>query len=253
MGPPPPSGRLPVLRQVAALAAALAVVATTLLTSIVPGARPASAAPTTVTSAGNTTTDGSTTDAGGDGDDRSGAGAGADPLIASVGPALATRGWFTEAGGGAESRTLERLSRRLRAGSSPWGLVVLAEPPAGGTRFFAEDLLDDLRTARSDISTVVVLTPSDIAADSRTYSGEALDQAVTEAIPDFQRDVTAGYERLFHLLAGAPLTDELAPLDPSAGSAPGRSTVPLFVAGGALLVVAAAVLAVIGSRRAARA
>ena len=130
--------------------------------------------------------------------------------------------------------------------------MALREPPAGGTRFFAEDVLDDLRAARSDISTIVVLTPSDIAADSRTYTGDTLDQAVTEAIPEFQRDVTAGYERLFQLLAGAPLTERLAPLDPSAGSAPQRSTVPLFVAGGALLVVAAAVLAVIGSRRAAR-
>ena len=64
--------------------------------------------------------------------------------------------------------------------------------------------------------------------------------------------MTAGYERLFELLAGAPLTDELAPLDPSAGTAPGRSTVPLFVAGGALLVAAAVVLVVVGARRAAR-
>ena len=245
------------LRPVAVLVAALTVVATTLLTLIVAAAPPvsasASAAPTTVIAPGSTTTDSSTTDPGGDGDDPAGTGTGVDPLITSVSPALAARGWFTEAGGGAESRTLERLARRLRADGNAWGLVALREPPAGGTRFFAEDVLDDLRAARSDISTIVVLTPSDIAADSRTYTGDALDQAVTEAIPEFQRDVTAGYERLFQLLAGAPLTDRLAPLDPSAGSAPQRSTVPLFVAGGALLVVAAAVLAVIGSRRAARA
>jgi hypothetical protein len=176
----------------------------------------------------------------------------ADPLIDSVGPALRSRGWYTQAGGGAESRALERLSRRLRADGSSWGLVALRGQPAQGTRSFAEDVLDDLQAAQSDISTVVVLTPSEVAAESRTYAGDTLDQAVTEAIPDFQRDVTAGYERLFQLLAGAPLTHDLAPLDPAAAQAPPRSKAPLFVAGGVLAVAAAVVLVVIGVRRAAR-
>lgn len=271
----PSSGRPPVARRTRALAVALAVAATTLLAVAAPGGLPPAGAaaaqtggPTTSPVAQASTAPASTVpastvpastapgpntpteDDGGEGTSASdGSG---NPLVASVSPVLASRGWFTEAGGGAESRTLERLSRRLRADGSAWGLVALSEKPDGGTRFFAKDVLDELRSTQSDISTVVVLTPSEIAADSRTYAGADLDQALTQAIPDFQRDVTAGYERLFQLLAGAPLTDDLAPVAPSSGAAPQRSTVPLFVAGGVLLVVAAVVVAMIGSRRAAR-
>ena len=171
-----------------------------------------------------------------------------DSLIASVSPALAARGWYTEAGGGAESRTLERLARRLRAGGSPWGLVALRQPPAGGTRFFAEDVLDELRADAERHHHGRRPHAQRHRRGQPDLCGRGAGPGLVEAIPEFQRDVTAGYERLFELLAGAPLTDELAPLDPSAGTAPGRSTVPLFVAGGALLGrVAAAVLVVVSS------
>jgi hypothetical protein len=169
-----------------------------------------------------------------------------DTRVAEVSDAVRGKGWFTEPGAGVPSATLERVADRLHAAGASWGLVALAEAPAGGTKFFAADLLDALRGDEADVSTVVVLTPTDIAAESRTYGVDQVEPALTDAVPSFDRDVVAGYEHLFLSLAGAPLTAQVG----NAAGRGGAGKLPAVVAGASLLVAAVLLLALRrGSRR----
>ncbi|MPY95712.1 MAG: hypothetical protein GEV08_22470 [Acidimicrobiia bacterium] len=59
-----------------------------------------------------------------------------------------------------------------------------------------------MRSSRSSIDTVVVLTLEDVAGSSRPYTEDQLDAAFAAAIPIFETDVARGFVFLYEQLTG---------------------------------------------------
>lgn len=164
---------------------------------------------------------------------------GDDAQLALVADKLIAQGWYNEPGAGTEDGRLAEVQARLASTGSEWGLVALADNPALGTRVFSNEVLDLVR-AKDGPKTVVVLTPTEIAASSRTYEEADVQQALAASIPGFNRDVVAGFETLF-----AELTDGAAPPRP----APETTFPAVPIAGAAVTALAAVVLIIAGYRR----
>ncbi len=159
--------------------------------------------------------------------------------LEEVSSTVLAKGWFNEVGAGTEDERLAEIQARLAGVGSPWGLVALAENPAPSTKAFGDELLDLVR-AGGGPKTVVILTPTEVSASSRTYDEATLQAALATAVPAFDRDVVAGFETLF-----AELTDGPAPARP----APETSFPVVAVAGAVATGLAAVVLVVAGFRR----
>ena len=164
---------------------------------------------------------------------------GSGPALEEVSAKLVTQGWYNEPGAGTEDARLAEVQARLASTGTPWALVALAQNPSLGTKGFGDELLDLVR-AGGGPKTLVILTPTEVTASSRTYEEAELQAALAAAVPAFDRDVVAGFEALF-----ADLTDGPAPPRP----APETSFPVVPVAGAAITAMAAAVLVVAGFKR----
>ena len=112
------------------------------------------------------------------------------------------------------------------------GLVVLADTPSD-LKDMASELLDDVRGQGGTETTIVVLTPKQLAAESRLYPD--IDAALAEALPTFQIDALGGFIWLHERLVGAPL--------PGGAGLDEKSNFPwpAVVGGGVLLLAVLAV------------
>lgn len=165
-------------------------------------------------------------------------------LIDEVAGELVATGWYVEEGAGVPADELAEVREAMLAAGSEWGLVALTTPPTRGTRNFAANLLAEVRSNRSRIDTVVVLTLEDVSGASRTASEDELDAAFEAAIPTFEVDVIDGFGVAYEELTGAALPEV------ESGSGGGLSvSLPLVVAGG---LVAAAVVALVAALMARR-
>lgn len=169
--------------------------------------------------------------------------------VSAVAAEVLAKGWYNEAGAGVDDDRLAEVQLRLATGGSPWGLVTLAEIPAFGTRSFGDELLVEVRAGGSPIKTVVVLTPSEVTAASRTYDDTEVQTALAAAVPAFNTDVVGGFEALYADLTDAPVAP--GPEAGTEGGAAGGVRV-LAVVGGACAGLAALIVGVAGLRRRSR-
>jgi hypothetical protein len=140
---------------------------------------------------------------------------------------------------------LDDLARRIAATDQRWALVVVDRDP-GNAKQLADDVLTELRSIGGAQTTVVVLSPTSIGAQSRTPDYEArIDLALRDALPTLDRSPVTGIAEVFRALSGADLP-EAAPQD-DAGADDGSGVVPIVIGGGAILL--AAVAATVAVRR----
>ena len=158
-----------------------------------------------------------------------------------VATAVAANGYFTEFGAGVQEDALGRMQRRLVSAGDEIGVVMLAQSEPQ-IRSFANDILDLVRGKGSKLTTIVVISPTDLAGASRRFNN--LDEGLAAALPVFEKDIVGGFVELHTALTGGPL--------PAGGKEPSKpSSTPwpaIFGGGGLLLAVAAVILALRGGR-----
>lgn len=143
------------------------------------------------------------------------------------------------------------LARRIAATNQRWAFVVTgSEPP--NAKALASEVLAGLRSVGGSQSTVVVLTPSTIGAESRTYSG-GLDDALRAALPHLEADPVAGLAEVFEALSGTKLAKAAvaSSVAQPGHAASGRgvpSAAAIAVIGAAVVAAALAVYVSVGRR-----
>lgn len=169
---------------------------------------------------------------------------GGDPLSERqerIATAVAAQGYYTEVGAGVDEVSLGRMQRRLVSAGDEIGVVMLAQAEPQ-PRTFANDILDLVRGKASKLTTIVVITPTDLAGSSRRFTN--LDEGLAAALPVFEKDIVGGFVELHLALTGGPL--------PVGGKEPSKpSSVPwpaIFGAGAVLLALSAVILAVRSGR-----
>jgi hypothetical protein len=128
------------------------------------------------------------------------------------------------------------LAGRIATTDQRWALVVVDHDP-GNAKQLASDVLGELRSVGGDQSTVVVLSPTSIGAESRIAEYRPrLDQALRDALPALDRSPVLGIADVFRSLSGAELPAAAPAANP--GDDGGRDLAPIVVGGGALLLAA---------------
>ncbi|MBT8164754.1 MAG: hypothetical protein HKO82_11395 [Acidimicrobiia bacterium] len=146
---------------------------------------------------------------------------------AEVAEIVAVQGYYVEPGAEPVSEAeLIELANTMQDRGYNFVAVVLAEDPSGGAPAFASAIVDQFSVG----STVVVLTPSELASDSTEFSNAELVRAGQDSLDVFNSDVNDG----FTLFA-----DNLTP-GVAAGGGSGGGGFPwglVFVVGGIVLFV----------------
>jgi hypothetical protein len=144
---------------------------------------------------------------------------------------------------------LAELAARIATTDQRWAFVVL-DRDLDNAKVLARDVLTELRSVTGEHTTVVVLTPTSIGAETVTEAyEERIDGALTEALPLLQRSPVSGMAAVFESLSGARLPGEAA----AAGTADdgddgGSSALPIAIGGLAIVVGAAVVVTVLRRR-----
>ena len=155
--------------------------------------------------------------------------------------AVTRLGYYTEPGAGVSTKDLSRVQRRLVSAGDEIGVVMLSTTQPQ-LKAFANEVLDLVRGKGSKLTTIVVLTPTELAGSSRRFTN--LDEGLAASLPVFERDVVGGFEELHTALTGGPL--------PAGGKEPEEpSSVPwpIVFGGGGLLLAAIAVILALRSGR----
>jgi hypothetical protein len=138
------------------------------------------------------------------------------------------------------------LARRIAATDQRWAFVVLDADP-GNAKVLARDVVTDLRSVTGEHTTVLVLTPPSIGAESVVEDYQArLDDELTNALPVLDRNPVAGLAAVFEALSGEALPDAAT----AAGEgAPGRGRGSTALAAIAVAIAAGFVAAGVLRRR----